>query len=313
LTTDEQAAVALSDLISATTGGSMTVETTVVPVSEAGTLLDRVSNGDADMCLTALDRFIDKNLAFGLFSSMPFGMSTSELEGWLHASDGADVLAILGEENDVSFHFAGDTGTKPMWSKQPLTDLASLQGLTVGSTGLGLLNLQQVGVQSVADINDPATDLGNLDVIDGMSVVAMEQNGLLGAFPNATLANPNTPSGVLTLAISNSAFAGLGETEQLLLQRACSASLALGRAKHFHDDATSMAGLGDAVKAEDMPEDIWRALSEGAQSVLTTIFEEGDVQATVVDAYVYFLTDIAAWSEIGEAAFFTGRKRISSL
>ena len=74
-----------------------------------------------------------------------------------------------------------------------------------------------------------------------------------------------------------------------------------------------MAGLGDAVKAEDMPEDIWRALSEGAQSVLTTIFEEGDVQATVVDAYVYFLTDIAAWSEIGEAAFFTGRKRISSL
>lgn len=313
LSTDEQAATTLSDLISTTTGGAMTVETTLVPMAEAETLLDRVANGDADMCLTGLDRFLSKNLAFGLFSSMPFGMSTSELEGWLHASDGADMLDILGSDSGVSFRFAGDTGTKPMWTKQPLTDVASLQGLAVGSAGLGIVNLQQIGVQSVADIHDPATDLNSLDVIDGMSVVEMEQNGLLGAFTQVTLSNPNTPSGVLTLAIANSAFDGLNETQQLLLERACSASLALGRAKRFHDDATSMAALGDAVTATEMPDDIWRSLSDGAQAVLGTIFEEGDVQATVVDAYVYFLTDIAGWSEIGEAAFFTGRKRISNL
>ena len=313
LTTDEQAASTLADLISTTTGGAMTVETTVVPIAEAETLLDRVASGDADMCLSSLDRFLAKNLAFGLFASMPFGMSTSELEGWVHASDGADMLSILGEENGVSFHFAGDTGTKPMWSKQPLTDVASLQRLAVGSTGLCSVNLQQIGVQSVADLHDAATDLSSLDVIDGLSVADMEQSGLLGEFTHATLANPNTPSGVLTLAISNGAFGGLTETEQLLLQRACSASLAIGRARRFHDHATAMAALGGAVTVSDLPEDIWRALSDGAQSVLTAIFEEGGTQATIVDAYVYFITDIATWSEIGEAAFFTGRKRLNSL
>jgi len=311
LSTDEAAAATLAGLISAASGDAITVETTLVPMADAATMLDRVTAGEADMCLTGLDRFLAKNMAFGLFASMPFGMSTSELEGWIYASDGGDILAMLGEDNAVSFRFAGDAGIKPMWSKAPLSDLAGLQGSAVGSSGLGMANLTQIGVQNVVDINDPATDLAALDVIDGMTAVALAENGLADAFTNVTISNPNTPSGVLTLAIANSVFDGMSDGQQVLLERACSAALAHGHAKHFHDDATAMAA--QSASAADMPEDIWRALSEGAQEVLTTIFDEGNVQAGAVDAYVYFLTDIAGWSEIGEAAFYTGRKQLSSL
>ena len=312
LSTDAAAAANLADLISASSGETLTVETTIVPMADAASMLDRVSAGEADMCLTGLDRFLDKNRAFGLFSSMPFGMSTSELEGWLHASDGGDILAMLGEDNAVSFRFAGDTGQKPMWSKQPLTTLAALQGAAVGSTGLGIANLNGIGVQNVVDLHDPATDLAALDVIDGMTAVALAENGLAGAFPYVTTANPNTPSGVMALAISNAVFDGLSDGQQVIVERACSAALAHGRARHFHDDATAMAANA-GLTASDLPDDIWNALSDGAQTVLNTIFEEGNVQATAVDAYVYFLTDIAGWSEIGEAAFYTGRKQLSSL
>ncbi len=313
LSTDEAAAASLASMISAASGDALTVETTLVPMADAAGMLDRVTAGEADMCLTGLDRFLDKSLAFGLFSAMPFGMSTSELEGWIYASDGADILAMLGADNDVSFRFAGDAGIKPMWSKAPLTDVASLQGLTVGSTGLGMANLSQIGVQSVVDLHDPATDLASLDVIDGMTAVGLAEAGVADAFPHVTQSNPNTPSGVLTLAIANGVFDALSDAQQVLIERACSATLAHGHAKHFHDDATAMAARADALTVADMPDDIWRALSEGAQGVLATIFEEGDVQATAVDAYVYFLTDIAGWSEIGEAAFYAGRKQLTGL
>lgn len=312
LTTDQLSADALSGVINDVADGSMVVETTLVPMSEAGNMLDRIANGEADMCLESLDRFLTKNLAFGLFASMPFGMSAGEMTGWMQASDGAEMLESLGQKTDTKFFFAGDTGTKPMWSKQPLSDVASLQGAAIGSSGLGAANLQQLGVQSVADIHDPSVDLGGLDAIDGMTVVAMQEGGLLDAFPHVSLTNPNTPSGIITLGISNSAFAALDESEQLILERSCSAAMALGRAKAFHDNATALAALGDSVTVADMPDDIWQGLRDSAQELLTTIFEEGDAQATVVDAYIYFLTDIAGWSEIGEAAFFTGRKRISN-
>jgi TRAP-type mannitol/chloroaromatic compound transport system substrate-binding protein len=313
LTTDEAAAATLADMIGAATGGAMTVDTTLVAMADASGMLDRVSAGEADMCLTGLDSFLPTNMAYGLFASMPFGMSTSELEGWIFASDGADMLAMLGEENGVSFRFAGDSGTKPMWSKAPLTDLAGLQGATVGATGLAITNLTAIGVQNVVDLHDPATDLAGLDVIDGMTAVAMADAAVADAFPHVITANPNTPSGVLSLVIADGVRDAMSDGQLALVERACSAALAHGRAKHFHDDATAMAARGDAVTVSDMPGDIWSALSDGAQGVLTTIFEEGNVQASTVDAYVYFLTDIAGWSRIGEAAFYTGRKQLAGL
>lgn len=313
LSTDAASAAVLAEQISAATGDALKVETTLVPLAEASGMLDLVSKGEADMCLTPLDSFLAQNLAFGLFASMPFGMSTSELEGWIHASDGGDMLAMLGEEHGVSFHLSGDTGTKPIWSKEPLSDLADLQGKAVGSTGLGILNLQQIGVQNVVNMHDPSIDLTALDVLDGISVTEMTESGLAGSFTHITLANPNKPSGLMTLAVGNNTLDGLSEGHSVILKSACSAALTDGRARSFHNDAIVLVEQGAALSSSPLPDDIWQAMSDGAQTVLATVFEEGDIQATVVDAYVYFLTDIAGWSEIGEAAFVTGRKRLVNL
>lgn len=312
LATDAITAATLADQISAATGNTFVIETTIVPLTEAGTILDRVSSGEADMGLTALDHFMPKNLAFGLFASMPFGMAAGELDSWVLASDGGDMLAMLGDELGVTFRFAGDGGAKPIWSKEPLSDLSAFQAKSVGSTGLGLLNMQKVGVASVADLGNPSIDLNGLDILDGLSVVEMSEKGLTD-FPHMTLANPNKPSAAYTLAISQPAYEGLSAGHRVVLERACSASMSHGRARNFHENAVALRNAGDTLSASPLPNDIWQALQKSAQSVLATVYEDNDIAATIVDSYVYFLTDIAAWSEIGEAAFYDGRKRLSSL
>ncbi len=313
LSSDATAAAALSSRISAVTDGALIVETTEVSMSDASDMLSRVTAGEADMCLTSLDHFASQSTAFGLFGSMPFGMCAAELEGWVHASDGGDMLAMLGEAHNVSIRFAGNTGTKPMWSKQPLSDLAGFQGQAIASTGLGIANLKQTNVSNVSDLNSPSTDLADQDVLDGVSVTEMQQKGLLQTFPNITLCNPNSPNGILALAISNDAMAGMSEAEKIVIERASSAALVDGLASAFHNDATALTAAGSALTVQAMPDDIWNALRDSSQNLLTEIFESGDIEATVVDAYVYFLTDVAGWSEIGEAAFYAGRKRLASM
>lgn len=309
-TTDATSAATLATYVEDATGRGLKIDVTTVAASDAPGLLAQVANGDIDMCLTGLDNFISVNRGFGLFASMPFGMSTGELEGWMHASDGADMLAMLAEPYGVSIQFAGDQGLKPMWSKAPLPTLSAMQSLAIGSKGLSRMNLQKAGASNVVDMT-AGIDLASLDVIDGMSVTEMAAAGLTDAFPHLTRANPNTPSAVLSLVANSAVMAELTEAHKTVIDRACSAALNDGRARSFHDNATGLAAA--AATATQMPDDVWNALSTSAQGLLEDIFNEGETQATAVDAYVYFMTDIAGWSEIGEAAFYKGRQRSFAL
>lgn len=309
VTTDVTAAETLAAYVGDATDGALSIDVTDVGTDRAAGLLMDVAGGGSDMCLTGLDNFIAQNLAFGLFASMPFGMATGELEGWMHASDGADMLAMLAETYGVTMQFAGDQGVKPMWSKQPLPAMSAMQGLAIGSSGLGIANLQQAGATNVVDL--ASADLGSLDVIDGMSATEIAAVGLADTFTHVTTSNPNTPSSVLSLVTANSAMDALADSHKTVLKRACSAALNAARARSLHASATALASMD--VNAQPMPDDVWQTLSSSAQGLLETIFNEGETQATVVDSYVYFLTDIAGWSEIGEAAFYKGRQRTFAL
>ena len=313
LTAKPTAAGSIADRITAISGGDLQIDTESVDAGETSSLIARVGGGEADMCLVDVDRLLDLSIAFGLFGAMPYGMTTAELTGWVLASDGRDMLDLLGERYGVTFYLAHDDGAKPMWSKEPFSDLAGLQGRVVGSSGLARVNLQQAGVGQVLDLQDPATDLSSLDVIDGMNVVDMVSNGLTDAFPYLMSANPNRPSSVGLLAVANGTIEGLSDGDRMLLERVCSAGMNGAQTQAFHDNATALSGKSADINIGALPDAVSDALATSAQSVLEMIFEAGNDEATMVDAYVYFLTDIAHWSEIGEGAFYTGRKRLLDL
>lgn len=308
-TTDTATAQTLATYVSTVTNGALTLEVDAIATADAPNLLGDVANGSTDMCLTGLDHFLEENLAFGLFATMPFGMCTGELEGWLHVSDGAEMLAMLAAPYGVSMQFAGDQGVNPIWSKQPLPTMADMQGLAVGSSGLGIRNLQQAGVANVTDL--ASADLASLDIIDGMSIADMAAANLTVAFPYITTNNPNRPSAVMSLITNNGVMDSLSEGEKSVIATACSATLNEARARNLHTSLTALDRESLSVRA--IPDDVWQALSTSAQTLLETIFNQGNTEATVVDSYVYFLTDVAGWSEIGEAAFYKGRQRSLAL
>lgn len=311
--TDAAQAEAFADRVNNATNGAMQINSEVVDVADGPALLDRVAGGEADMCLTSTSHFLEKDLSFGFFSNMPFGMSCGELESWVVASDGRDMLDMLGEENGVAFFLAADESSLPMWSKDAIGNLNDYLGKRIGSTGLGMRSLAAMGVSSVSNLHDPAVNWADLDVIDGVSAVEMQNRGLTGTFNKVMRTNPNCPSSTQVLAVSPDALAGLSDTHRLILDRSCSGALATSRSKSFHDNALIFQQLGDALAVADMPDAVWSAMNAASRSVLEDIFASGNNGASMVDAYVYFLTDIAGWSEIGEAAYYRGRKRIASL
>jgi TRAP-type mannitol/chloroaromatic compound transport system substrate-binding protein len=313
LSVDVESADALKTRIETATDKAMPIDVQSVADTDATSILASVASGDADMAMVPLHRFVDQNLAFGMFDSMPFGLSAGELEGWISASEGGEMLNTLMGEFGVSARLVNDKGTLPMWSRAPISDAAAFAGLKIGSRGLGILSLKAMGATTVMDLNDASVSWADLDVLDGVSVIEMQSKGLIDTFAHLTRVNPNTPTALSVLIVNDATMAGLSDSAKVVLERACSAELAASRGKAFHDNATALAGADGNLTAYDLPDDVWTGLNAGAKTVLKEIFESGQSQASVVDAYVYFLTDVAGWSEIGEAAYYAGRKRLTAL
>lgn len=311
LSADTTSAEALKLRIEVATDGGMPIE--LSSVEDASTLLAAVANGEADMALAPLHRFVDQNLAFGMFDSMPFGLGAGELEGWISASDGREMLDLISGEFGTTCFLVKDDGVLPMWSRAPIADASSMSGLKIGSRGLGIQSLQAMGVTAVSDLNDASVSWSDLDVLDGVTVVEMQARGLTDTFPHLTNVNPNTPTCLSVLIVNNAKLDEMLDSARIVLQRACSAEFLTSRSKAFHDNATALSAAGDALSSYDLPDDVWTGLNTAAQSVLKDIFDSGQAQASIVDAYIYYLTDIAGWSEIGEAAYYSGRKRLAAL
>lgn len=311
LITDRPAlAQALADRVARTSGGAVQITVQSSPSSDAAGFLAAVTAGDADMYFSAEEAFIETNAAFGIFSSMPGGMSPSELESWVQVADGRFMWDILGEEYGVKCFMAGDDGPMPIWSKAPISGLGDLTSGRVGSVGLGANVMRALGASDVADIRASGVDLASLDAFEGLNVAQMAETRLLGTFPYMTTPNAGRPASALSVGLNLDTWNGMSPENQMLIERCIMAEHGNNRAKAMHDSALALQAAGGAVTAQAMPQDIWDAQISASNSTMLDIIETGDLGADIGDAYLFFIGDVAGWSEIGEAAFFLGRQGV---
>ncbi len=299
---------ALAARLAAVSGGAIEISITESPSTEAAGFLDTVATGGADMYLSATEAFVGTNAAFGIFSAMPGGMSPSELEGWMSAGDGRFLLDLLGEEYGVKAFMIGDDGPLPLWSKAPLTGLGDLTGAAAGSIGLGVSAMRAMGIGNVVDIRAEAVDLASLDVLEGLSVAQMDAQGLLATFPHMTTPNAGRPSAALSLGINLAVWNALSDAQKSLVDRCITAEHGVSRSLAMHQSAMALQAAGDAITRHDMPAEIWDAQIAASNSVMSEIFGSDTSAADVADGYMFFIGDVAVWSEIGEAAFVLARK-----
>ncbi len=310
ITAHPEAATAISRRLGALGSIAMNLDIQAVPMSDEAGLLEKMSSGDADMCLASLDQFWTTSPAFSLFASIPFGMNSGELESWVSVSEGREMLDILSAQSGVQFWLASDQGGRPIWMRKAMSGLADLSSASVGSSGVGLNLFKAMGAATVADIRESSTDWASLDIIEGAGLAQLQDANLISDFQFVSQCNPVRPSAMLSLGANESFVDALSDAERLILERVCSAELALSRSRAFYQNASAVAGGQTNAQTVSLPEDVWSGINAASQSILSEIFQAGNDEASVVDAYIYFLTDAVRWSNIGEAAYYAGRKRL---
>jgi len=121
----------VAELITKMSGGRITVKVygakELVPAFE---VFDAVSRGTAEMGHGAAYYWKGKNEAIQFFSTVPFGLTAQEMNGWLYHGGGLKLWTEVYAQYNLVPAAAGNTGVQMGgWFNKEINSLADLKGL----------------------------------------------------------------------------------------------------------------------------------------------------------------------------------------
>ncbi len=109
--------------------------------------LEAVSNGSLDMAYTASGFFTGKDIAFAMFTTVPFGPDSGEFLAWFDYGGGNELMReMLGKYNIYPINCGLISPEASGWFKREIKTLDDLKGLKMRFFGLGANVMQKLGV-----------------------------------------------------------------------------------------------------------------------------------------------------------------------
>ncbi|MGH6915589.1 MAG: TRAP transporter substrate-binding protein, partial [Geminicoccales bacterium] len=112
--------------------------------------LDAVQQGAADMAHGTPYYWVGKSKALNYFTTIPFGLSATELAAWLEFGDGKKLWEEVYAPFGVKPFYAGSSGVQAGgWFRDPIETVEDLSGLKFRIAGLGGEVMRRLGVNVV--------------------------------------------------------------------------------------------------------------------------------------------------------------------
>jgi len=218
------------DMMRNMSGGSIDVKLfepgALVP---AGQYFDAVSNGSLDMAWTVSGFFTGKNIAFAIFSTVPFGHEAGEYMAWMRFGGGEQLMEEMYKPHKIVIINCGLIPPEASgWFRKEIKTLDDLKGLKMRFFGLGANVMQKLGVATQllqAGEIFQALQLGTIDATE-FSMPAMDltlgfhQVAKFYYFPGwhqmATLSH---------LFVSEAKWAEFSATQKAIVKSSCDAQM----------------------------------------------------------------------------------------
>ena len=271
------------------------------------------SQGTAEMGNGASYYWRSKLPVAAIFSTVPFGLSAQEMNGWLHFGGGLELWRELYEPFGVVPMAAGNTGVQMGgWFNKEIRGLDDLQGLKMRIPGLGGEVLQRIGgVPVTMPGSDVFTSL-QTGVIDATEWVG-PYNDL--AFGLHTVAEYyyypgwHEPGATIESLVNAEAFESLPADLQAILETAVRVAndevLAEFTARNAQALETLITEHGVQLRA--FPPDVLQRLQAVSAQVVAELAAAGELQQRILASQAAFTARVKAYHEITERAYLNAR------
>ena len=304
----------LARLITEMSGGRIDVKVygakELVPAFE---VFDAVSRGTAEMGHGAAYYWKGKNEAFQFFSTVPFGLTAQEMNGWLYYGGGME----LWEEAYAPFNLvpapAGNTTVQMGgWFNKEINSLDDLKGLQMRIPGLGGEVLKRLGGTPV---NLPGGELftsltsGTIDATEWVGPYNDLAFGLYKAAKYYYYPGFHEPGTVLEAVINKEAFEKLPEDLRSIVLNACRVVNLDMASEYAARNPGAMRQLIEqhGVSVRSYPADVIAQLRKVSEEVVAEVAAKDDFSKKVYASYKKFLDESRSFSAVSDLAYLKAR------
>ncbi len=283
----------------------------IVPAFE---VFDAVSRGTVEMGHGASYYHKGKVDAAQFFTSIPFGMTNLELNGWLYYGGGMELWRELYEPFNLVPIPTGNTGVQMGgWFNKEINGVDDLKGLKMRIPGLGGEVLRRAGGTPVtlpgAEIFT-ALQTGSIDATEWVGPYNDASFGLHKAARYYYYPGWQEPGPGLETIIHKAAWDSLPSDLQAILTTSCQAITADMAAEYTHGNAMSLEQLKEDANIEirEFPAEVIALLRSITAEVVNELMATDPAAKKIGKAYYDYLARVSQNSRIAEQAFLDTRE-----
>ena len=304
----------LATRLAAATNGRLQIKVygggELVPALE---VFDAVSRGTVEMGHSASYYHKGKVDAAQFFAAIPFGMTNTEMNGWLYYGGGLELWHELYEPFNLVPFPTGNTGVQMGgWFNKEINSVDDLKGLKMRIPGLGGEVIKRAG-------GTPVT-LPGAEIFTALQTGAIDATEWVGPYNDASFGlhkaaryyyypGWHEPGPGLETIIHKDAWDSLPTDLQETVRITCQAITTDMAAEYTNGNAQSLALLQQDpnIEIRPFPEDVIRYLRDIAKEVVDELMADDPASQKIGAAYFEYLERATANSRISEAAYLKSR------
>jgi len=306
----------LAELITEMSGGRLHVKvygaSELVPAFE---IFDAVSRGTAEMGHGAAYYWKGKSEAAQFFSTVPYGMTAQEMNGWFYYGGGLELWTELYAQFNLVPFPAGNTGVQMGgWFNREIKNVDDLQGLKMRIPGLGGEVLRRAGGTPVSlPGGEIFTSLqsGAIDATEWVGPYNDLAFGLYKAAKYYYYPGFHEPGTCLEAMVNKPAYDALPKDLQAIVRNACKVVNLDMLSEYMARNPVALATLVKKhnVDLRKYPDDVLRRLRALSAEVVAEIAQKDAFSQRVYASYEKFQAQAKEWSDVSELTYLLARDR----
>lgn len=274
---------------------------------------DAVSEGLAEMYASADYYWHERSPAFNFFTSVPFGLTASEMITWLYRGGGQELWDELSAGFNIKPFAMGNSGAQMGgWYNEEMTSVDDFKALRIRIPALGGEMLRRLGAVPVllgASEIVPALQSGALDAAEWTHPWGDLTLGLHTAAKYYYYPGVQDPGATLSLGVNKTLWDSLSAEEKSLITTATAAQYSHYNATTRFNAAQGLDVLLDehGVQLHRFDDKILRTFGVLSGEVLAEIGASDPLTRRVYESYMKFHKAARRWTDISDRAYLNAR------
>jgi TRAP-type mannitol/chloroaromatic compound transport system substrate-binding protein len=276
-------------------------------------IFDFVRSGDAyEMGHTASYYYKGKDPATTLFTTVPFGLTGYEQNGWFYYGGGLAMMQKVYAKHGIAIFNVGNTQVQMGgWFRKEIKSLADLKGLKMRIPGLAGEVMEKVGVTPVSIPGGElytALERGTIDAVEWIN----PYNDLKMGFQRIAkfyYTGWHEPGAEIQVMVNKAKFDALpDDLKAIIAVAAKEASMdMMAESVYMNSQDWEVLVKEDKIQVKTFPPDVIAALKKATQEALAELAAKSGECREIIASQTAYLAKAREWTRHSEGAYLVTR------